>query len=154
MRYFWCNFLLTSLNKYLLIGFEILICLFCFFCFIFSLFVLYWVIFWVEMGSEKFLGLCSYRRITFFLYDFLFFWIFDILLFGVILRLLGPCRVIFGYGCFVVRFVVVVGLGSFLTFWTLWAFLGGGVGFENCFRVHSCNWTTFIFFLFWLLTLT
>ena len=45
----------------------------------------------------------------------------------------------YSYGCFVVGVVVVVGLGSFFTFWTLWAFLGGGVGFENCFRVHSCN---------------
>ena len=35
----------------------------------------------------------------------------------------------YSYGCFVVEVVVVVVLWSFLTFWTLWAFLGEGVGF-------------------------
>ena len=51
----------------------------------------------------------------------------------------------YSYGCFVVGVVVVVELGSFLTFLTLWAFLGGGVGFKNCFGVSSYRLSTFVF---------
>ena len=39
-------------------------------------------------------------------------------------------------------------LGSYLTFWgPNGLFLGLGVGFENCFGVYSCSWTTFIFYV-------
>ena len=35
---------------------------------------------------------------------------------------------------------------NFILFGALWAIFGVGVGFENCIGVHSCTWTTFIFY--------
>ena len=68
---------------------------FLFFEVIFSLFGLYWANFGVEMESEKILLLLTNN---FIFVSFFVFWLLDFLLFGVILRLLGPYRAFFGLG--------------------------------------------------------
>ena len=38
--------------------------------------------------------------------------------------------------------------GSFLTFWGQnGLILGVGIGLKNCFRIYSCSWATFIFYV-------
>ena len=108
-----------------------------FFRVIFSLFELYLAIFGVEMGSESFFGLNSYRQITFFLQDFVVFWLLIFCFFGSFWGFWGAIGFFGGWGearedfwglffktnnFYFVRFFV---FWLFFCFWgSFWAFLG------------------------------